>query len=221
MAAPEVLDGPVPAIPARIRSVAELFERFRFSKRNYWVAFIEHNLLVKEHERDARFEASNSPHVETMAFFNAEMKDLERQLAERGQPVPSRSSTISSLFLDDSEPDDAAVAQPSHPDGEHEESPSNAEEGELAFVPLRASLEAAWNRVDCAYDLAWVQQHLFLLRFPDATDEDIANSPFATQMMIRGRALDHIEHRLLRMGWVRPPPRLASEVFPQVFPVDL
>ena len=217
MAAPE-MDMPMP-IPARVATVDELLRRFRDSKRSFWIAFVEHKLLVKEHERDPTFEESRSRFLEPMAFYNAEMSHTARELAARGEAVPSREAAVVSLFLDPRKPDEDAH-DPAPPDEERGALPDSDVEGGLAPVPLRESREAAWHRVDASYLLAWFQQTLFVAEHPEATDAEVTSTPFTSLMLLRGRALERIESRLVPLGWVRPPPRLASQLFPSLC-VDL
>jgi hypothetical protein len=195
------------AIPHRIVSTNELLSKFTHYRRSYWLAWIQHRVLLRDNERNLHFDESQSEFLEHMAFYNAEMNFLTQELSERDVPAPSRNCTVVSLFL---EPDD---------DNDQQAAPSEGpipiqdlEEG----IPLRASLEASWERIDCAYYVAWVLQNIFLMRFPNATDDEINDTPHVHHMMIRGRALQIVEQRLMRMGWQRPPPRMVHTLFPML-----
>ncbi len=205
------MPSPIPA--ARVVAAEDLTTLFIEARREYTLAWIQHKLLVRDNDRNPAFDESQSPFLETMAFYNARMTSYADQLAARGAAVPSRTCTVISLFLDD--PD---VAVPPVAEGQQavEEPPIDdaSEERLLAGVPLRASLEASWNRIDAAYLIAWVEMHLFLEDNPDATDEEIDASSFTQALLLRGRALEIVEQRLQAMGWQRPPPRLANELFP-------
>jgi hypothetical protein len=171
-------------------------------RRSYWLAWIQHRVLLRDANPD--FDASTSEFLEPMAFFNAEMNSVTQQLSERGVPAPSRTCTVVSLFLEDDEPQAAQAEDPILI--------QDLEEG----IPLRASLEATWERIDCAYFVAWVLQNIFVERFPDATDDEINDTPHVQHMMIRGRALEIVEQRLIGMGWQRPAPRMVDTLFPML-----
>lgn len=191
--------------PGRQFWKADLLNQFRWSKRSYWTSFMEHHLLLECNRDNPLFEASSSPHLETMAFFKWEMGHFERMLTERGAVAPSRTATVVSVFLDDPQ-DDAPPPAPVPVENE-------PEPVAWAAQPLREALEQTWDMLDRKYLLCWVQQNLFLLRNPAASDDQISNTPFYFQMMIFGRALELTETRLQRMGWVRPPPRTVENLF--------
>jgi len=207
----------IPTIPARILSSEELTNLFTSARRSYWLSWIQHQVFV----RDNPFEQpSTSQYLEPMVFFQREMTRRAHELSECGEQVPSRSCTVVSLFLDDTH--DAVVADDAHVADE-----AAAVGSELlsvqaleAGIPLLASLEASWNRIDAAYYVAWVQQHLFIADNPDASDDEVANTPFTAQMILRGRALDAVESRLMGLGWRRPAARLVNDLFPMLA-VDL
>jgi len=197
------------AIPARLYSTEELHREFRKARHSYNLAWVQHNILLRDNEHNPHFDETRSPFIETMAWFGARMNFYGEQLAERGEVVPSRWCTVTSLFLEE-EQAPAAIA------GAEIEAPVRdaQQEEDIGDIPLRASLEASWNCIDAAYMRAWVEQHLFLEDNPDATDAEVTNTPYTEQMLIRGRALEIVERRLQAMGWQRPPSRMVNALFP-------
>jgi hypothetical protein len=195
---------PIPAIPAFEVSSEELTKLFTDARRSYWMSFVQHQLFLRD---NPHVEESESQFLEPMALSKLEMTRRAHELTERGEAVPSRSCSVVSLFLHD-EPD---VGSDNAPVSE----PVSLEVLEAA-IPLHASLEASWHQIDAAYLVAWVEQHLFLLENPHASDEEVSNTPFTAQMILQGRALEAVENRLLPLGWRRPSTRLVHDLFPRL-----
>ena len=180
-------------------TTAELLRRHAHARRSFWAAWVYEASLKTDHQADPK-ELTRAVHLLHMMSINFQI--IKSDMRERGMEIPSDACSVISLFPKEDEEDEEEHDELDN-DGPHE--PVDRE--------VFDELEKRWQALDRAYWVAWIQQHQRVLMNDDKASFDSETTSSYMDMMTIGPTLQAVETELMLMGWHRPRPCMAQDVF--------